>query len=214
MYFPVWLFSKVIASPPLVGDVYSVHWGTRKSSTGSLALIPENFWGNPVEIPDSHTHLKLAYEKKHKWSKVFQMQVLICGASELWAFSSKHCPSCAKAQSMVLTLTSSVLLLSTASASGFRDPRTKNDFWKVQWRVQSLFCEDKQGLLNFCAIMGKTHQLIWQSQLLFNNSLEIGDCGTPPVLTSKVDLCRSWQTSLTTNLYLCSWRYNSKVVAK
>lgn len=39
--------------------------------------------------------------------------------------------------------------------------------------------------------MGKIYQLIWQIQLLFNNSLETEDVDTPPVLTSKVDLCRS-----------------------
>lgn len=63
MYLLVWLFSKVIASPSPVGDIHSIHWGTRKSRTGSLALIPENFWDNLAEIHDSHTHLKLAYEK-------------------------------------------------------------------------------------------------------------------------------------------------------
>lgn len=68
MYFLVWLFSKVIASPSPVGDVNFIHWSTRKSRTGSLALRPENFWDNPAEIHDSHTHLKLAYVKKHKWS--------------------------------------------------------------------------------------------------------------------------------------------------
>lgn len=152
MYFLVWLFSKVIASLSPVGDVHFIHWGTRKSRTGSFAFIPENFWDNQAEIHDSHTHLKLAYVKKHKLSKIFQTQVLICDASKLWGFTSKCCFPCAKAQSMVLALTSSVLLLWTPSASGFRDPRTKNDFWKVQWRVQRLFCEDKQRLLNFCAI--------------------------------------------------------------
>lgn len=86
MYFPVWLFSKVIASPPPVGDVYSVHWGTRKSRTGSLALIPENFWDNPVEIPDSHAHLKLAYEKSTNEAKFFKCRCwfvvpLNCGHS-------------------------------------------------------------------------------------------------------------------------------------
>lgn len=89
MYFPVWLALKVTASPPLVGNITSVHWGTRKSSTGSLALIPENFWDNPAEIHYSHTRLKLAYEKSTN-EAVFHMQVLIWGASELWAFSSKY----------------------------------------------------------------------------------------------------------------------------
>lgn len=55
----------------------------------------------------------------------------------------------------------------------------------------SLVRISKDFLIFVQSEMGKIYQLIWQIQLLFNNSLETEDFDTPPVLTSKVDLCRS-----------------------
>lgn len=72
MCFPVRLFLKVTASSSLVGNVTSIHWHTGKSRTGPLALILENFWDNPAEICDSHSHLKLAYGKRTNEAKFFK----------------------------------------------------------------------------------------------------------------------------------------------
>lgn len=153
--------------------------------------------------------------KKAQMKQSFQTPVLICGASELWALCSNaafHVPK-HRAWSLPWHPQFFCCQLHQHLGSGIPEPRMISEKYSEGFKGP-LVRISKDFLISVQAEMGKIYQLIWQSQLLFSNSLETEDCGTPQVPTSKVDLCRSWQTSLPRNLYLCSWPYNSKVVAK